>query len=119
MLACTANDKLCGDLDQDLVEQKAGYYTPVPGGVGPMTIAMLMQNTLENKEGWRTLMSEIPKSIPIKKHDQFYERFSNWEIVGKSVSNRPIYKKVYQSQPQKLLWFYLPFTVMRQKEHPA
>ena len=43
------NDKLCGDLDQDIVEQKAGYYTPVPGGVGPMTIAMLMQNTLENK----------------------------------------------------------------------
>ena len=45
--------------------------------------------------------------------------FSNWEIVGKSVSNEPIYKKVYQSQLQKLLWFYLPFTVMRQKEHPA
>ena len=43
------NEKLCGDLDQDIVEQKAGYYTPVPGGVGPMTIAMLMQNTLENK----------------------------------------------------------------------
>jgi methylenetetrahydrofolate dehydrogenase (NADP+) / methenyltetrahydrofolate cyclohydrolase len=43
------DDKLCGDLDQEMVEQRAGYFTPVPGGVGPMTIAMLMQNTLENK----------------------------------------------------------------------
>ena len=40
------NGKLCGDVDFDSVENKAGYITPVPGGVGPMTIAMLMQNTL-------------------------------------------------------------------------
>ncbi|MBQ3566296.1 MAG: bifunctional methylenetetrahydrofolate dehydrogenase/methenyltetrahydrofolate cyclohydrolase FolD [Oscillospiraceae bacterium] len=40
------NGKLCGDVDFEAVEKKASYITPVPGGVGPMTIAMLMQNTL-------------------------------------------------------------------------
>ncbi len=38
--------KLCGDVDFSAVEKKASAITPVPGGVGPMTIAMLMQNTL-------------------------------------------------------------------------
>ena len=40
------NGKLCGDVKFDEVSEKAGYITPVPGGVGPMTIAMLMKNTL-------------------------------------------------------------------------
>ena len=40
------NGKLCGDVDFDSVKDKCSYITPVPGGVGPMTIAMLMQNTL-------------------------------------------------------------------------
>lgn len=40
------NGKLCGDVDFDSVEPVAGAITPVPGGVGPMTIAMLMKNTL-------------------------------------------------------------------------
>lgn len=40
------NGKLCGDVDFEQVEKKASYITPVPGGVGPMTIAMLMKNTL-------------------------------------------------------------------------
>lgn len=40
------NGKLCGDVDFDSVEPVAGAITPVPGGVGPMTIAMLMRNTL-------------------------------------------------------------------------
>lgn len=40
------NGKLCGDVNFNEVEPKANYITPVPGGVGPMTIAMLMQNTL-------------------------------------------------------------------------
>lgn len=40
------NGKLCGDVDFDSVEPVAGYLTPVPGGVGPMTIAMLMKNTV-------------------------------------------------------------------------
>ena len=38
--------KLCGDVDFEAVKDKVSYITPVPGGVGPMTIAMLMQNTL-------------------------------------------------------------------------
>ncbi len=37
--------KLCGDVDYAAVAEKAGYITPVPGGVGPMTRAMLMENT--------------------------------------------------------------------------
>lgn len=49
-----ANGKLCGDVDFDAVKEKAALITPVPGGVGPMTITMLMQNTyiaaLKNKE---------------------------------------------------------------------
>ena len=40
------NGKLCGDVDFDAVEPKASYITPVPGGVGPMTIATLLKNTL-------------------------------------------------------------------------
>ena len=38
--------KLCGDVDFESVEPKASYITPVPGGVGPMTITMLLKNTL-------------------------------------------------------------------------
>lgn len=41
------NGKLCGDVDFENVKEKCSYITPVPGGVGPMTIATLMQNTLE------------------------------------------------------------------------
>jgi methylenetetrahydrofolate dehydrogenase (NADP+)/methenyltetrahydrofolate cyclohydrolase len=39
--------KLCGDVDFDAVEPKASVITPVPGGVGPMTICCLMENTIE------------------------------------------------------------------------
>jgi len=39
--------RLVGDVKYDEVAAKASYITPVPGGVGPMTIAMLLQNTLE------------------------------------------------------------------------
>lgn len=39
--------KLCGDIDFDDVKHKAAYVTPVPGGVGPMTVAMLLENTFE------------------------------------------------------------------------
>lgn len=48
------NNKLCGDVDYDDVKDIASYITPVPGGVGPMTIAMLLENTLhayEKREG--------------------------------------------------------------------
>jgi methylenetetrahydrofolate dehydrogenase (NADP+)/methenyltetrahydrofolate cyclohydrolase len=41
------NGKLCGDVDFENVKEVASYITPVPGGVGPMTIAMLLQNLLE------------------------------------------------------------------------
>lgn len=43
------NGKLCGDFSEEL-KQKAAYYTPVPGGVGAMTVAMLMQNVIEYYE---------------------------------------------------------------------
>ena len=39
--------KVVGDVDFENVKNKAGYITPVPGGVGPMTIAMAFKNTLE------------------------------------------------------------------------
>ena len=42
--------KLCGDVDFEAVKEVAGAITPVPGGVGPMTIAMLMQNTVKAYE---------------------------------------------------------------------
>jgi methylenetetrahydrofolate dehydrogenase (NADP+)/methenyltetrahydrofolate cyclohydrolase len=42
--------KLCGDVDFDAVKEVAGWITPVPGGVGPMTITMLMVNTLDSAE---------------------------------------------------------------------
>lgn len=41
-----ANNKLCGDVDFAHVSEVAGYITPVPGGVGPMTIAMLLRNVM-------------------------------------------------------------------------
>lgn len=41
------NGKLCGDVDFEAVSQKAAFVTPVPGGVGPMTVAMLLENTWE------------------------------------------------------------------------
>ena len=42
--------KLCGDVDFEGVKDKVSYITPVPGGVGPMTVAMLLQNTLDAAE---------------------------------------------------------------------
>ncbi|MGC9109064.1 MAG: bifunctional methylenetetrahydrofolate dehydrogenase/methenyltetrahydrofolate cyclohydrolase FolD [Caldimicrobium sp.] len=51
--------KLCGDVDFEAVKEKASYITPVPGGVGPMTITMLMKNTLESAKMWAGLPSEV------------------------------------------------------------
>ena len=42
--------KLCGDVDFDAARERAAWITPVPGGVGPMTIAMLLANTLRAAE---------------------------------------------------------------------
>ena len=48
--------KVCGDVDFENVKEKAGWITPVPGGVGKMTIAMLLANTADAAE--RTLERE-------------------------------------------------------------
>lgn len=53
------NGKLVGDVDFDNVKEKASYITPVPGGVGPMTIAMLMSNVLKAAEERRGLHSNL------------------------------------------------------------
>ncbi|HSM98237.1 MAG TPA: bifunctional methylenetetrahydrofolate dehydrogenase/methenyltetrahydrofolate cyclohydrolase FolD [Gallionella sp.] len=45
-----ADGKLCGDVDFDTAKQVAGWITPVPGGVGPMTITMLVANTVQAAE---------------------------------------------------------------------
>jgi methylenetetrahydrofolate dehydrogenase (NADP+)/methenyltetrahydrofolate cyclohydrolase len=42
------NNKLCGDVDFESASKVAGAITPVPGGVGPMTIAMLMHNCVDS-----------------------------------------------------------------------
>lgn len=44
--------RLAGDVDYEAIKQKASVITPVPGGVGPMTIALLMQNTIESAENF-------------------------------------------------------------------
>jgi methylenetetrahydrofolate dehydrogenase (NADP+)/methenyltetrahydrofolate cyclohydrolase len=46
--------RLVGDVDYGAVAEKASWITPVPGGVGPMTIAMLLQNTLQ---AWQQIES--------------------------------------------------------------
>lgn len=51
------NDKLAGDTDYEQIIQKASYATPVPGGVGPMTVAMLLKNTITAA----SLISQIEK----------------------------------------------------------
>ena len=54
--------KLCGDVDFASVEPVAGAITPVPGGVGPMTIAMLLANTVESAE--RVASAGLPRHVP-------------------------------------------------------
>ena len=54
------NGKLVGDVDFENIEPKASYITPVPGGVGPMTIAMLMTNVVKAaKKYWFISISSI------------------------------------------------------------
>ena len=52
------NNKLCGDVDFESAKEGAGAITPVPGGVGPMTIATLMKNTVT--------AAKIQNNIPIE-----------------------------------------------------
>jgi len=52
----TGKFKLVGDVDFDGVVEKAGWITPVPGGVGPMTVAMVMRNTMKAARGFSTVI---------------------------------------------------------------
>ena len=63
------NGKLCGDVDFENCKDKAGFITPVPGGVGPMTIAMLMQNTLTAAKVKNGIV-ETPESKPDSNKDR-------------------------------------------------
>jgi len=56
-----ADGRLCGDVEFSSVMKKAGHITPVPGGVGPMTIMMLMNNTIEAAERAKTGMQSIAR----------------------------------------------------------
>ncbi|MCC6917142.1 bifunctional methylenetetrahydrofolate dehydrogenase/methenyltetrahydrofolate cyclohydrolase FolD [Nitrosomonas sp.] len=53
--------RLCGDVEFSGVKEKAGYITPVPGGVGPMTIVMLMNNTIEAAERARATAQAVAR----------------------------------------------------------
>ncbi|MGB3693945.1 MAG: bifunctional methylenetetrahydrofolate dehydrogenase/methenyltetrahydrofolate cyclohydrolase FolD [Spirulinaceae cyanobacterium] len=55
----TGKSRLVGDVDFDSVAEVAGYITPVPGGVGPMTVAMLLQNTVLSYEKAREFSSLV------------------------------------------------------------
>lgn len=59
------NGKLVGDFDYENVKEKASFITPVPGGVGPMTIAMIIDNLIEMKEKEMTKVSNKVKSKSI------------------------------------------------------
>ena len=52
--------RLVGDVDFAAVKEKASYITPVPGGVGPMTVTMLLVNTVQAAE--RSLMGHLPRN---------------------------------------------------------
>jgi len=53
---------LCGDCDFAAVAERAAYLTPVPGGVGPMTRAMLLENTLRAAKIHQDLMEGLPRA---------------------------------------------------------
>ena len=56
-----SGSRLVGDVDYDSASKVASYITPVPGGVGPMTVAMLIQNTFISAE--RIFMQELSRKI--------------------------------------------------------
>ncbi len=55
-----ADGKLVGDVDFDSVKERAGWITPVPGGVGPMTITMLLANTIQAAERYAEKHARVP-----------------------------------------------------------
>jgi len=58
----TQGTKTVGDVDFDSVHEVAGWITPVPGGVGPMTVAMLLRNTVEATERQRRRYEDAMKA---------------------------------------------------------
>lgn len=60
-----ADGTLVGDVDFEGVAAKASYITPVPGGVGPMTVSMLLYNTIGSCERWQQRVMRSSKTIPI------------------------------------------------------
>ncbi len=56
------NGKLVGDVDFEGVAEKASFITPVPGGVGPMTVSMLLVNTMESCERWQRVQGPLARA---------------------------------------------------------
>ena len=54
-----------GDVEFSTAIERAGFITPVPGGVGPMTIAMLLENTLISAERFATGIKQPPAYLPL------------------------------------------------------
>ena len=63
-----ADGKLCGDFSEDFKKKYSRYYTPVPGGVGPMTVAMLIENTFESITRRNSLLTKL-REVYRKKTD--------------------------------------------------
>jgi methylenetetrahydrofolate dehydrogenase (NADP+)/methenyltetrahydrofolate cyclohydrolase len=59
------NGKITGDVDFEGVRQKASYITPVPGGVGPMTVTMLLLNTIASAERTAGYVHTAEKSVEV------------------------------------------------------
>ena len=59
----TAAGNLVGDVEYEAAAQRAGWITPVPGGVGPMTIAMLLSNTVDAAVGARPALAARPAVV--------------------------------------------------------
>ena len=83
--------KLCGDVDFAGVKEVAGYITPVPGGVGPMTITMLLVNTIEAAERNAPLCTPLthrcssPRETPTNPLLDF-RRCSRFDASGRNTS---------------------------------
>ena len=60
-----ADGTLVGDVDFEGVAAKASYITPVPGGVGPMTVSMLLYNTIGSCERWQHQVKDSTKTSAI------------------------------------------------------
>lgn len=81
--------KLCGDVDFEAAKNVASYITPVPGGVGPMTVTMLLRNTFERAKlkrssvstHWKLSLLPLPLESPVP-HDIDISRAQTPKHVG-------------------------------------